>query len=218
MPVDDEGPDRGRSAPRARGRRRRGRGDQPGAEPDRGGGLRRTGPTALRARARRPRPSVLVIEDDHAAELARGAAGPAGRRRPAVGVRPVGLQAVRTGPAGRRRGRRRGEHRPGRGPDAARRRLGVHRAAAAGGRAVAGRRRSRAVVDRARVEYARRRDGAAGRAAPPRAWRRAAVPASTSGCRRRTSRRRWPRCASGAGPSRPVRCTGSPRRPGCGSR
>ena len=111
------------------------------------------------------------------------AAAPAGRGDRDVGVRPLGVQAVRAGPAARGAGRRRGDGRPGRGPAAARRRLGLHRAAAAGRWSCGATRRSPPLVDRA----ARTSTSGAGTACWPRwptgAWPRTAAPASTSGCR-----------------------------------
>ena len=63
------GTHRRRAAPGARGRRGRGRRHQPGPEPDRRRGIAGPGRPAA-ADARRPDPTLLVIEDDHAAELA----------------------------------------------------------------------------------------------------------------------------------------------------
>jgi hypothetical protein len=85
-----------------------------------------TGASVTAARASRLRQElaaateVLVIEDDHAAELAGEPLAPLAGPGSPVGADPVGLQAVRSGPAGRRRRRGPGEHRPGRGPHAAR--------------------------------------------------------------------------------------------------
>src|SRR5947209_6436107 len=56
-----------------------------------------------------------------------------------MGVRAVGVQAVRSGPAPRRHGRRRRDRGAGGRPDAAGHRLGLHDPATPAGRAVAGR-------------------------------------------------------------------------------
>ena len=138
MPVDDEGPTvdglHRRSAAGVGG----GRGDQPGAEPDRRGRVTPARADALRALLAAA-PDVLVIEDDHAAELAEASRWRrwAGAGRPWAFVRSVSKPygpdlrvAVVAGDEATC---------PGGGPDAAGRRLGVHPAAAAGGRAVAGR-------------------------------------------------------------------------------
>ena len=136
VPVDDARPDPGRRTGRA-GRRRTGaRGHQPGAEPDRCRGHRRPGGDPARAARRPPRPAA-----DRGRPRRRtrpGAAAQPRRGDPELGLRPLGQQAVRPGPAPRGARRGRGDRGPGGRPDAGRRRLGLHPAAAARHPAVAG--------------------------------------------------------------------------------
>ena len=94
VPVDDEGPT-GRPGCAPRSPPGRGRWSSPAG--------RRTrpaprspppGPTRC-GRCSPAAPDLLLIEDDHAAELARVPAAPAGRGDRELGVRPFGEQAVR---------------------------------------------------------------------------------------------------------------------------
>ena len=205
------GSDGVRGGPRARGRRPGVHRDQPGAQPDRRGdhpaARRRPAPRpgrAPRRAARRRRPLGRVVDR---------AAAHAGEGDPQLGVRALGQQALRSRPAAGRAGRRRGDDRPGRGPDADRLGLGVH-IAAAGGRGPLG------GPGRGRTGGHRAGQLRAATAAPcgPR-WTRTAcrardAPASTSGSRSATRPRWSPRCATPATRSRRVRSIGSERRPG----
>ena len=138
-----------------------------------------------------------------------------GHRR--LGVRPVGVQAVRPRSAHRGAGRRRDDHRPGGRPDADRQRLGVHHPAAAAAAALAGRDgHGHRSPRRPRAMRQRRLRSAATRC--PRAGSRpTAPPASTSGYACRTRPGRSAPCAMPVTRSRPGRCSGSTRRPASGS-
>ena len=218
-PVDDEGPDR-RPAPRAAlaAGVRALVVTSPRAEPDRRGGQRRAAPRPC-APSSPAHPEVLVIEDDHAAELAGGAAA---RRWPA---RPRSWAFLRSvskpyGPDLRVAvaRRRRGDRRPGRRPDAARRRLGLHAAAAPGRRAVAGPGGRGGGRSRRRDSYERRRDRPARRRCR-RARRRVHRPDRHQrlGAGRATRPARSPRCATRGTRSRPARSSASTRRRVSGS-
>ena len=185
----------------------------PGAEPDRRGGHRRPGRRT--ARGARPRTRVLLIEDDHAAELSRRSrcTRSPGRHGAWAFVRSVSKPYgpdLRLAVARRRRD----DRRPGRGADAARLRLGLHRAATAGARAVAGpggRRHGRPRRGQLRASGGRRcapRSADRGVVAP-RAQRHQRLGA---GARTRPARSR--RCATPGTPSRPARSSGSRSPPG----
>ena len=173
----------------------------PGPEPDRRRRLRRPGRRALRPILAGP-PDLLVIEDDHAAELAQVPLAPLAGAGPTWAfIRSVSKPY---------------------GPDL---RVAVVAGDEASIARVEGRMRLGAgwvstVLQRLVVELWRDPAvAAAGRRGPGRVrpaprrpcsprwtgagWPRTAGPASTSGCRRRTSRSRWRPCASGAGRSRP---------------
>ena len=153
--------DRGRAAPR-RSPPERGRVVVTSRAQNPTGAAVSAGPApGAAAAARRPR-RPAVIEDDHAAELADVPAAPAGRRRrdrgrssarcPSPTARTCGW---RCWPATRRRS-------PGSSrPDAARRRLGLHRAATPGRSRCGATRRWPRAVDAAARAYAQRRAGAA---------------------------------------------------------